>query len=534
MPSDKKIENHSFNIKSLRERLFPKLTPYMPYLVTFLTMWAIYFYLFSKQLINNEATISLCMRTILLMLILHGVYLAYEHKLTMEHLIMLCILGGLVMRMGYAFYTPFHVRSHDLGAISFDDAGHAAYIYHLLENHKLPDSYSGQFYHPPLFHFLAFIFVNLFAKVHPEADINTLYEVIKLVSCFASCSVLFLIRSLCRELKCKPEMTCIIIALIAFCPNFYLLAGRVNNDSVAVAWMVFSFTMLVKWYHSRKFSQLIGMAVGIGLGMMTKLNVAILAFVAGPVMLYVLWQAVREKKWKGLFVQYCIFIAVCAPLGLWYSIRNYILFKMPFGYVLNLDVYGAETVIDKLGGSNGSSFFKRFLSLPWKEFLTTPYCNPDKDYSIPLYIVRSSLFGEFQFENMDRIALQLVFVNFILILLSIAAMIAVVWKGKKLDPMLRYGCGIWWLVFMISYMMFNIKYPYGCTMDFRYIVPAVITGSIFLAAFWQMLREYLGEQVSVKRNQKMKYYAAKVLIWLIPLCCIFYAVLSTYMYSNLS
>ena len=527
MSSNKKSGRRFVSAEIKREQYISIAMPYVPYLATFLVMWLLYFHLYSKGLLYNEAAISLCIRTVLLILVFCGIYLKYENKLTMDQLIMLCILGGLVMRMGYTFYTPFYVREHDIGEISLNGVGHAAYIYNLFENNKLPDSYLGQFYHPPLFHYLATISMKFFATMSHETEIDSILLAAALVSCFASCSVLFLVRSLCRELKCKPEMTCMIVAFVAFCPNFYLIAGCVNNDSVAVALIVFSFTMLVRWYYSRKFSHLIGMATGIGFGMMAKLNAAVLAFVAGPIMLYILWQAIRQKKWIGLLGQYFAFIAVCAPLGLWYSIRNYILFRMPFGYVLNVDY------IEELYRGD-VSYVKRFLSFPWKEFLSSPYCNSSIDYNLPIYMIRSSLFGEYQFDGMETIAWLLIFVNLFLIILSLVAMIAVVLKGKKFDPILRYGCAMLWLAFVSSYLVFNIKYPDSCTMDFRYIIPVIISGATYLAAFWQMMCEYLKERVCVEKSHEIKYYMAKVLVWTIPFCCILFALFSAYMYSNLA
>ena len=116
--------------------------------------------------------------------------------------------------------------------------------------------------------------------------------------------------------------------------------------------------------------------------------------------------------------------------------------------------------------------------------------------------------------------------------------------------MLRYGCAMFWLALMVSYVAFNIKYPDSCTMDFRYIVPTVICGAVYLAAFWQMLQDYLTKQTGSKRQQHLdmalgssyylrkkrtvKYYVAIVIVWAIPLCCTLYALLSAYMFTNLS
>lgn len=501
-----------------------RLIPFFPYIATFLAMCIFYCHLFSKNLLNNEAVICLCMRTVLLILVLYGAFLAFQHKLTMDHLIWLCIVGGFVMRIGYAFYTPYYIRQHDLGSLSETDTGHAAYIYNLYLHHRLPSSYNAQFYHPPLFHTLAALILSFFTTLYPNADINNLFESVKLVSCFSSCSILLLVRSLCRELKVKPGMTCIAISILSFQPNFYLLAGRINNDATATALMVFSLLMLVRWYHSRHFSHLMGMAFGIGLGMMTKLNAAIVTFVAAPVMLYIFWQAIQKKAWKKLFMEYVGFLAICAPLGLWYSIRNYILFQQPLGYVLNLDTNGPSWLY-----RGNYSITQRFLSFPWDQFHEHTYCDPGTDYNVPLYLLRCSLFGEFSFENMDKIARMMIHVNILLILLSLIAMVVTVWKGTQFSPFLRYGAGLVWLITGISYITFNIKYPDSCTMDFRYILPTVICGSVYLAAFWQQMYDYTAEGKKAKN-----YIPAKTMVWGIPVCCCIFSLLSAYMFSNLS
>ncbi len=43
-----------------------------------------------------------------------------------------------------------------------------------------------------------------------------------------------------------------------------------------------------------------------------------------------------------------------------------------------------------------------------------------------------------------------------------------------------FSFGFIWIILTVSFILFNIRYPYGCTMDFRYIVPTVTTGAAFL------------------------------------------------------
>ena len=49
-----------------------------------------------------------------------------------------------------------------------------------------------------------------------------------------------------------------------------------------------------------------------------------------------------------------------------------------------------------------------------------------------------------------------------------------------------------WLVLMGSYIHFNIQYPFGCTMDFRYVVPAALIGAVFLAKWWDQAQARKG------------------------------------------
>lgn len=56
----------------------------------------------------------------------------------------------------------------------------------------------------------------------------------KIVSCFASCGVLLTTNDICEELKFNRVSQVIAITFIAFLPNFYFLAGRVNNDSMSI------------------------------------------------------------------------------------------------------------------------------------------------------------------------------------------------------------------------------------------------------------------------------------------------------------
>ena len=69
------------------------------------------------------------------------------------------ILAGLIMRIGYMLYTPITLRQHDIGSIDTIATGHLNYIFEILAGH-LPDVNLGQFYHPPLYHYLSALMIR--------------------------------------------------------------------------------------------------------------------------------------------------------------------------------------------------------------------------------------------------------------------------------------------------------------------------------------------------------------------------------------
>lgn len=76
----------------------------------------------------------------------------------------------------------------------------------------------------------------------------------------------------------------------------------------------------------------------------------------------------------------------------------------------------------------------------------------------------------------------LILINLLLILLSLAAMAFVLIRHRTAQ---WTALSCFWLVLIGAYIDFNINYPFGCTMDFRYVVPTALIGAVFLAKWWE-------------------------------------------------
>ena len=389
----------------------------------------------------------------------------------MEALISAIIAAGIVMRVGYMLYTSFTMRGHDIG--TFDDDGHFGYMYQIFSTGTLPQTNTYQFYHPPFAHIVQVLVVKGFSWFRLGADTISLFEAAKLVPCFASCAVLWVCRSLCREVKLSGRATAIALAIIAFQPTFFIYASSVNNDSLMLLFFMIAVLYTIRWVKAPTMKNILFIALAIGFGMMTKLSAAAVALFTAPVFIAVFLKSWKEMKAGKIFGQFVAFAGVCAPLGLWYPVRNMLKFGQSFG-----DVFTLSTTSELYSGDY--SFAQRFLSFPVDQLFNPLYCHPYGDYNLWVYTLKCSVFGEFTFGQPDALAALLIAANLIVILLSLAAMMYVMIRCKETNKFARFGLFWLWLVQMASFIVFNIRFPFGCTMDFRYIVPTAIVGAIYM------------------------------------------------------
>jgi hypothetical protein len=207
--------------------------------------------------------------------------------------------------------------------------------------------------------------------------------------------------------------------------------------------------------------------------MMTKLSGFLAAFFTAPVFIVAFIKKWREKHLKGIIGQFAAFGGVCVPLGLWYPIRNLILFGQPLGYVLKFPDSSWLYCGDK-------SLFSRFLFFPLDHVINPLYCSSGDDYNTWLYVLKSSLFGEYSFDRNSAIAAALIILNLLMILISVAAMIYVIVRRREINRFARFGLFWVWFVQMASFFAFNLEYAFGCTMDFRYIMSTAIVGAVYI------------------------------------------------------
>ena len=439
----------------------------------------VFMILFHLLRINDEANVKFFMPLALAVVTAYGGYLAYKDKLDAAKAVTLLMTAGVIMRTGYTIYTHAFTRGMDIGMNNPDGVGHWGYLYRVL-NGTLPESNEYQFYQPPLFYIISVIFIKAAMFVTGGDDLNGYMYMSQLVSCIASCVALVTFSEIMDELKIKKSIQIIPVALIAFYPIHILAAGRMNNDALVFMFMVLALYFTLKWHKEQKLGFIIGIALSIGCGMMTKINGALIAFVSGPIMIYHFVKRIKSKdgtQIKDIIIQLAVFAVIVFPLGLWYPIRNYILFDQPLNFVHDLGK-------NHLLYTGDRSFVERWIHVPFLNYAEKPYMDMPEDASIWMASIKTGIHGEFEWENLASVlAWGSDYVHALMLILCVVSFVFTAITDKDITNTQKYA-PLWvWLLTFVSYIQFNVAYPYSCTPDFRYMLLWQLAAAIFVGYF---------------------------------------------------
>ena len=436
-----------------------------------------------------------------------GAFIAYmvaTKRLKAHHVAIILLVAGYALRVGYMLHTPAATRQHDTYSKNFN--GHEAYAWTLFETGELPKINDYQFYHPPLNAMLQSAFMRImdgfssmfgggwfpdaYAYGKPSYVDNHryfLYSTCQILSVLYSFVTAVTLMKMLKLFHFNEKTYLFLSAFVVFYPRHIQFAGMLNNDAVAYMLSVLALYFALKWWKDGKslvYILLCGLAVG--LGMMTKLSSATICLPIAGIFIYEFIRTLLKKDkalplWK-MVVQYGVFLCVCAPIGLWFQVYASIRFDQPLGFVfsnLNKKLYtGNYSLWDRFG-----------IAFDLSEYFGSLYCIPfEGNYNLFNYALRSSIFGEFTYtQGTGWGAVSVLFAYLGVAFLQIGAIWSVVlwWKNRKdengflrKDSPANHQDVLFILLLVasqvLSEMYFYVKMPYGCTMDFRYIMPLIL------------------------------------------------------------
>ncbi len=423
-----------------------------------------------------------------------GVAVAMIKKkmMTPQWAIVFIFIAGFIMRTGYGIFTDGLVtRQHDLSIASTLGNGHYGITMSIFENWELPERIlvdgqwdlerSYQMYHPMLMHMTWALFMH-FHSLFLGSNIWVLYQSVRILSIFFSCMSLYFIYLTFKELKVRGWTLVMATAFFAFSPIFYRLSAMTNNDPMAYFFIFLSILFTAKWLHKPTFGNIAVIGLAIGLGMASKLTAAMMAFPVAGVFLYKLIISFKQKKGWSLLPQFVLFALIVFPLGMFFPIRSYLLYNQPFTYVwhnLNHHLLVVNT-----------SIWDRYFSFPMDQLTHSLFeilwdTEPvGQDYNIYTTLMKSFLYGEFYFGNYVVAGFLMLF-NLILVITMFLSLVFFLlnslYQRKMSNKEIVFFIGGIGLTFFISYVQFNLTYPYTCTMDFRYVVAITLPISLLIS-----------------------------------------------------
>ena len=463
------------------------------------------FFLYYVCNVTNDINIKYLGWTYFILLGSSFIYFAINKKIDNKKIIIYLMLFGIGLRIIYAGYNTISSRQHDvLGATQ---QGHYGYALYIFRNNALPDNNANQFYQPPLNAIIQAMWMHfntLFIK--PPIEINesylnifntglkfesnnelivyldSLYNTTRILSAFYSCLTLIVIYYILKEFNLKDYLFNLIFAFMCFQPVLTMMAGTVNNDNLSYLFFFLALLFAIKWFKKPNFINIILIALSIGLGMLTKLSIGFIALLIGPMMIYKFILAIKNKEYKMMIVQLLVFAIIVFPLGLSYAIRNLIMFKQSFTYILDFgeDSWLREVIKTK-------NFYERFLSFPLSQFVTKRGIFHDyQEYNIWVDLLKTSTYEEFGYVNHSHIFAGIMLIcNLFIYISGIAATIYIaimIFKKKyKENLLLTIICFALTIIAIGSYISLNIKMPYSCTSNFRYISYLAFAGIALIA-----------------------------------------------------
>ncbi len=468
-------------------------------------------------------------QTISLMLILcvigYGIFLYVKKELNAEKLVIIVFLLGMILRFCYFLVTAPNTRQYDTFSSNYD--GHEAYAWGLYKNFSMPETNDYQFYHPPINAFLQAMFMHLtdglsslyrsifglgdyfrtaFNEGKPEwldPYRYYLYGTCQILSYIYSIIIMIFGLKILKVVGLKGKNLVFWFAFFALFPRHIILSATLNNDHLAYLFTLGAVYYALKWWiQTKSLKDILICGVMIGLGISTKLSAATVCLPIGLVFLYELIISLKKTAsslpFKEILKQYSLFLVVCAPIALSFIIYAKIRFNQPIGFVFS-NLNGALS-------TENISFFERFVvSFDKNEYFYTMYLRPfynsvtevNNNHNLWNYLVRSSLFGEFSYWQGENFAFLAICIMTALPVMAIATLVImiVVRRKQKYSKMgygllniavdqkaLYFGIALM-LTQVISMIYFYIRMPYSCTMDFRYILPSIISFALIYSNF---------------------------------------------------
>ncbi len=393
------------------------------------------------------------------------------------------LLGILILyivtniQLIYISYTPYYVRQHDTrDFFNYQNGGHLGYLGYIFNNGVLPKVNPMKFWcfsNPPLFYLLSVAFMKVLTFF--GTSIENCLENLQITTLIYVAIFNYTVYLILKEMNIKKLLP-YVIAFVGLTPIMIILSGSIGNGTLSVALATIAIYSTIIWYESDRLLDLITIALSIGFAVMTKIDSALVSI---PIAVVFLVKVIKNKKEiKKYIVHFLIFAIIALPIGLWFPVKNLIEYDVPLTYVQS---------VERTHESNVEEFsaLERFFTIKSPntlENINVEMAGENRDYNIFTTTVKSMIVDEnvdySESKTLDFVVHSLFYLAIIITILFIINLIYVIKNYKKINNhWLLFFIGLL-VIEAISYVVFCFKYPFVFTMNFRYIIPTLISFSV--------------------------------------------------------
>ncbi|MBR2289243.1 MAG: glycosyltransferase family 39 protein [Clostridia bacterium] len=429
-----------------------------------------------------------------------------------SHGILFLFLAIFAVYFEYISYTPYWLRQHDSRQFwEYQYGGHFGYIGYIFQNGHLPIENPKDywcFFNPPLFYLISvgcLQLQNAFGLVMDKC-----FENLQVLSLLYTIIFDIYVYRILKKVGIKKSLP-VVLAFVLFTPALIIMSGSLNNDILSIMLSTMALFYAIKWFETDKLLDLIKVALCISLAMMTKVSTALIAVVIG--VLFLVRFIKNRHDFKKYLLHFGIFALIALPIGLWFPIKNWILYQIPPTYVQSID---PDTPINLSKYSTTDRFFK----VSSKETLTNVNVimeEKNTDYNIFFTTLKSFIVDEtIEYKDskiLDITVHTLFYLSILISIMSFVNLVYVLIRYKKIQ-------NHWILLFLLlslleigSYLKFCFDFPFPFTMNFRYIVPTLISFSAITGV--------------TSDNNKILFYLNTLLITI-------FSITSVVMFTNLT
>lgn len=447
-------------------------------------------------------------------------WLAADRKKYRTQINSLLIMGlGFFLKFYYVLSTSMFTRQNDVGRFEAEH-GHASYIMYLYTHWSLPDfspETRWQYAHPPLHHFICAVWLRFSRDILHTGD-DPARESIQMLTLFYSMCIMVTAYLILRHFRLKGAALCIPLIIINFHPAFVLLSGSVNNDVLSVAFITGAILLTLRWQKKPETKTIVKLALCIGCGMMTKISAALVAPPVAVVFLMVLIKNRKDGLWK-LINQFTCFGLICIPLGMWFPVYELARWRIPFTFVYRMPNDSYQYVGNIPFSDRVTDFSLSQLSPiyeHWRGADKFGNLYGDSEFNPLIALLKNSVFGESfgstTFEKYPFIyGLLPVFfwINVLLAAAGFAALVLYTIRKGRANGRERTFLACFYLLTMASFYKTSADYPFTCTMNFRYITPTAILGSVYIGfALSETLKTPKGKKLTRPRRALVNTFGA--------------------------